>query len=498
MAQLPSSTPANLDDRIIAAVWGKAPVDLSEQTRRRVILYLIPYLFFLYILAYLDRTNISVAQFGMIKPPDAGGLGFTLYVTGFGAGIFFWGYWILEIPSTQSVLTFGARWVFVRILVLWGLACTLIGFVGLAWMNSLLGWLPALGAMGLPEVVVSYLAGPPADGQAGNPQVTHFYFLRFMLGLFEGGFFPTVIFYLSIWFRARDRARAIATFMAAIPVSSMLGSPLSALMLNLNWFGLEGWRWVFILQGVVPIFVGFLTLFFLPDRPEKATWLHEDEKRWLMGELAREQEGKVGHGHGWGGQVWLVLMMTLYYFCMNVVSYGLSMFMPKIIQSQSGLSDTNAGMLAGVPYIFGLAGMLINGWHSDKQQERIGHVAVPLVGLSLFLFAAAFAVSQGQGTVAVVIVIVGVGSCMYAHLPAFWPLPTVFMGAAAAAAAIGFINMIGNLGGFVGPTLFGDAAKEGEYARGLYTLAPFPLVSVAVILLIGYLRRDRLRASRQA
>src|SRR5207248_1111366 len=144
--------------------------------------------------------------------------------------------------------------------------------------------------------------------------VGQFYFLRFMLGFFEGGFFPTVIFYLSTWFRPRDRARAIATFMAAIPVSSIIGSPLSALMLDLNLLGMPGWRWVFILQGVVPIVAGVVTLFFLPDRPEKASWLPEDEKTWLMGELAREQQGKVGHGHGWGGQVGLVLLMTLYYF----------------------------------------------------------------------------------------------------------------------------------------------------------------------------------------
>src|SRR5262249_7672045 len=162
------------------------------------------------------------------------------YVIGFGAGIFFWGYWILEIPSTQSVLTYGARWVFVRILVLWGLACLLIGFIGLPVMNYLLGWLPALGQMGLPEWLVRYLTDIPA-----NQVVTQFYFRRFMLGLFEGGFFPTVIFYLSIWFRPKDRARAIATFMSAIPVSSIIGAPVSGLMLDQHWFGLEGWRWVF-------------------------------------------------------------------------------------------------------------------------------------------------------------------------------------------------------------------------------------------------------------
>jgi nitrate/nitrite transporter NarK len=170
------------------------------------------------------------------------------------------------------------------------------------------------------------------------------------------------------------------------------------------------------------------------------------------------------------------------------------MFMPTIIKAQAGVSDSLAAVLAGLPYVAGLTGMLVNGWHSDRSRERVGHVAVPLVCLSLGLFLAGW--FNDSGRVAVLIMVLGVGTFMYAHLPAFWPIPTVFMGAAAAASAFGFINMIGNLGGFVGPSLFGAAAAQKEYARGLYTLAPFPLVSVAIILLIGYLRRDRLQASR--
>src|SRR5262249_23624239 len=184
---------------------------------------------------------------------------------------------------------------------------------------------------------------------------------------------------------------AIATFMSAIPISSALGSPLSGVLLNVEWFDLPGWRWVFILQGAVPIAAGFATLFFLPNRPQDATWLPEDEKTWLVGELASEQAKKKGHGHmDWLGQAWIVLLLTGYYFCMNVTSYGLSMFMPTIIKSQSGLSDTWASVVAGLPYVTSLAGMLLNGWLSDRAQERIGHVAVPLVCLSLGLFLAGF------------------------------------------------------------------------------------------------------------
>jgi MFS family permease len=492
MADEHIANPPHLADRLTRLLWRTPAADLPERARRRVVVHLIPYLFFLYIIAYLDRVNVSVAQLGMVRSPSEGGLGFTLSVCGFGAGIFFWGYWILEVPSTLSVLRWGARWVFVRILVLWGLACVLIGLVGTPGMNRALGWLPAVDQLPLPGFLLDRI--PHIEG---NPAVMQFYFLRFMLGFFEGGFFPSVILYLSLWFRPRDRARAVAAFMSAIPVASMIGSPLSGLLLPIDWFGLPGWRWVFILQGILPILAGFATLFFLPDRPQNATWLPDDQKSWLVNELAGEQKARAVHGHGgWGRQAWVVLLLTVYYFCMNVTSYGLSMFMPAIIKSQSGLSDQWSAVVAGLPFVTGLAGLLVNGWHSDRTRERIGHVAVPLVCYSAGLVLAGLC--TGHGWVAVLVIIFAVGTFQYAHLPAFWPIPSIFLGAGAAAAAIGFINMIGNLGGFFGPALFGEAAEAKEYARGLFTLAPFPLVSLAVILFIGYIRRDRLRASAQA
>src|SRR5262245_47145614 len=188
-----SPSQAGLPERLMRFFWRKPPTDIGERTRRRVVVYLIPFLFFLYILAYLDRANLSVARFGMEKPPSEGGLGFTDAIIQTGFGMFFWGYWILEIPSTVSVLKWGARWVFVRILILWGLACTFIGLIGTPLAETLFGWLPSFHS---------------------DPVVNQFYFLRFMLGFFEGGFFPAVIMYLAIWFRPADRAKAIATFMA--------------------------------------------------------------------------------------------------------------------------------------------------------------------------------------------------------------------------------------------------------------------------------------------
>jgi MFS transporter, ACS family, tartrate transporter len=501
MTSNPSSPRPTFADKLINFIWARPTSDLGERTRRRVVVHLIPFLFCLYILAYLDRVNVSVAKLRMQAPPANGGLGFNEKVVGFGAGIFFWGYWMLEIPSTLSVLRWGARWVFVRILVLWGVACVMIGTVGTPLGTQLFGWLGSSFGDGLFKgvgwVAQHIFRVKDVDGlKMDDLVVRQFYFLRFLLGFFEGGFFPSVILYLTLWFRPQDRAKAIATFMAAIPISSMLGSPLSGAMLHLDWFGLPGWRWIFILQGVAPIIAGFITLFFLPDRPEKARWLAPDERTWLLSELHHEHLSRPSHGHwAWLSQAGTVLLLTGYYFCINVTSYGLSIFMPSIIKKQSGLSDTLASLVAGLPYAMGLVGMLANGWHSDRTRERIGHVVVPLTCLSLSIFLAALL--TGAWIFPVFVMIFLVGTFMYAHLPAFWPLPSVFLGATAAASAIGFINMIGNVGGFVGPTIVGEAAEgQATFAPALFRLAPFPLIAVALALIVGFTRRKALAAGR--
>jgi MFS transporter, ACS family, tartrate transporter len=479
------TSPDGLGDRLMAFFWRRPPASLGERTRRRVALHLIPYLFFLYVLAYLDRVNVSVAQLHMVLAPDQGGLGFSLDVCGFGAGIFFWGYWILEIPSTVSVVKWGARYVFVRILVLWGLCATVVGLIGLPVVASLFGWLPHL-----PESGPHFLAATAHYvNHLHDTPAYQFYFFRFLLGFFEGGFFPSVIVYLSHWFRPEDRARAIASFMAAIPLSSMLGVPLSGLILNVHWFGLPGWRWIFILQGVAPVLAGVATLFFLPDRPHKAKWLSPEERDWLVAELERESQSKKGHGHAaWVHHLGMVLLLTVVYFCLNVTSYGLSMFMPAIIKRQSGATDQVASYLASLPYLMGLVGILINGWHSDRTGERIWHVAVPLSMMSLGIWLAAAV--DGVAVVPVLVMILLVGTFQYAHLPAFWPIPTMFLGPTAAAAAIGFINMIGNLGGSVGPMMVGHVSTgQTSFAPALRFLAPWPLVAAVIILVVGYTRR---------
>jgi MFS transporter, ACS family, tartrate transporter len=532
-------------ERLLSLFWPKPADSLAERTRRRVTLHLIPYLFFLYILAYLDQVNVSVAQDGMIKPPGEGGLGFDLAIFGFGAGLFFLGYWILEIPSTVSIVRWGARWVFVRILVLWGICATLVGAIGTPFATSLFAWLPQIPEhaaslvtidSGLNHVfgwlVSSFGYSGPIQVASGTARFVNrlhdtpayqFYFFRFMLGFFEGGFFPSVIFYLSYWFRDKDRAKAIAAFMAAIPLSTMFGMPASALLLGVNWFNLPGWRWILILEGVAPILAGFATLFFLPDRPEQAKWLPADERDWLTAELEREHKAKQGHGHWvWVHHLGMVLLLTCVYFGLNFSSYGLSMFMPQIIQAQTGSSGRTSSFLASLPYAMAFLGMLINGRHSDRTGERIWHVAVPLTLLSLGI--ALTAALDGVRVLPVLVIICVVGPFMYAHLPAFWPIPTMYLGAVAAASAIGFINMIGNLGGFFGPTVVGGAAtnralpalhgslvglatapgdgpllaisanlvhKAPGFARALLLLAPWPLASAVIVVIAGYTRRKR-------
>jgi sugar phosphate permease len=491
--------------------WRTPPSTVAERARRRVTLHLIPYLFFLYILAYLDRVNVSVAQLGMEKSPAEGGLGFDRAITGFGFGIFFWGYWILEIPSTVSVVRWGARWVFIRILILWGICAALCGIIGTPLAGQLFAWVPhvpehtafANSADSVLNTAFGHVARlfgreAPLDWVAGlvssinglhQEAKYQFYFFRFTLGFFEGGFFPSVIVYLSHWFRGADRSKAIASFMAAIPISSMLGNPLSGLLLRVHWFDLPGWRWIFILEGIVPILAGFATLFFLPDRPAKAKWLPAEERAWLVDELDREHKAKQGHGHWvWIHHLGMVLLLTLVYFGLNLSSYGLSSFMPAIIKSQSGVSDQLASFLAALPYVMGFIGMLVNGWHSDRTGERVWHVAVPLSLMSFGICLAALL--DGVPVLPVLVMIVCVGTVMYAHLPAFWPIPSMYLGEFAAASAIGFINMVGNLGGSVGPTVVGASSSgQTSFALALLKIAPFPILAAAIILIVGYTRR---------
>lgn len=476
---------ARWDDRLARWIWLGRPAatTIEERTRRRVWVHLVPILFGLYVLAYVDRSNIAVAKFGMNRSPAEGGLGFTEQIVGIGAGIFFWSYWILEIPSTLAVEKRGARWVFCRILVLWGLAAALMGFLGMPLLATLLGWLPQLPVVEWPTWFADF-----ARQWNGQSTVREFYFLRLLLGFFEGGFFPTVVMYLSIWFRAEHRAKAMAGFMAAMPLSQVFGTLISQWISDhIAWAGMPGWRWIYIVEGIVPMIVGILVLFCLPDRPETAKWLPEDEKNSLAAALAEERTKRAGAGHGaWKSHLGLVALLTIFYFCQNVSAYGISFFMPSIVKSIAGSTEARASLITSGFFVIAFIAMQVNGWHSDRKHERIWHAAWPMLVVAAGL--AIVSLSQGNSAVGMAALLGMVGVGMYTHHPAFWSIPTMFLGSTAAASAIGFINMVGNFGSFVGPVLVGNAATKDDFSNGLWYIAPFPIVAAAIILAVGYVQ----------
>jgi len=507
------STIDPIGDRLMAIFWRKPAPSVAERSRRRITLHLIPLLFFLYILAYIDRSNISVASLGMAAPPPDG-LGLSQELIGVASGLFFWGYWILEIPSTLSVERWGVRWVFVRILVLWGLTAMAMGAIGTTAMSTAFGWLPHisenLGFLSGAARFINGLAHDPGD------QLKAF---RFLLGFFEGGFFPSVIVYLSYWFRTEDRAKAIAGFALAMPLSMSIGNWVSSWLIGVHWFGLVGWRWVFIVEGALPVLAGVMTFFLLPNRPTEAKWLADDERQWLSGELDRERELKrLAHGRtAWHSHVLIVLLLTSVYFCQNLTVYGLTFFMPTImgtwiyglpytVRLWFGLAgkmspavlhahqDHAKAVLAALPYVVSVVAVVCNGRHSDRTNERTWHAAIPLAVLSVGVFLLSQLGNHPQ--ISMLVMIFVVGSCMFTHIPAFWPMPTIFLGAAAAASAIGFINMMGNMGGFVGPTIVGNSADVANMATSLRNISPWSLVGAVILVSMDLFRRWRMRGKR--
>jgi len=405
----------------------------------------MPFLVCLFVIAFLDRVNVGYAALGMTRD-----LGFDTEVLGFGAGVFFLGYFLLEIPGTLLVETWSARLWLARIIISWGLLAALTGFI---------------------------------------QSPTQFYVARFVLGLAEAGFFPGVIVYLSHWFRPRDRAKAVAMFMAAIPLSNIFGAPVSGLILGVNWLGLAGWRWVFILEGVPALVFGVATVFYLTDRPRDAKWLPEEEREWITAELEREK-GARGDARRHG--VWEalrhrnVLLLALAYFCSVTSAYGFNFWLPTIVKRLSGLSDLLVTGVAALPYCAGLAAMLFVGWTSDRTGERRWHTSLSLLAVCLGLLLSAS--SPKVGLAVFMFCLAGAG--LYSYLPGFWALPTAFLTETAAAAAVGLINSVGNLGGFVGPYVVGYLTKRtGSFYAGVVYLSCSALASACLILCVRHSAR---------
>jgi len=416
---------------------------LAERTRRRIAGRLMPFLFVLYIIAFLDRVNVSYAALDMTRD-----LGFSDRMLGKGAGIFFVGYFLLEIPGTLIVERWSARKWIARIMISWGILATWMGFIRGA---------------------------------------SEFYWLRFFLGAAEAGFFPGIIVYLSHWFRYEDRAKAVALFMSAIPVSNILGSPISGLILSVHWFGLAGWRWVFILEGIPAVIFGFITLFYLTDWPREAKWLPEDERRWITEELERERAAKRKARPLSIPQAMRqpeVVRLVLAYFLVVTGYYGFTLWLPTLVKRLSGLPNLLVTLVVMVPYLAGLAGMLAVGWHSDRTGERRWHCAVPMFAGGAALALGTLA-SNSVPLSVVFFSIVAAGALAY--LPAFWALPTAFLTESGAAAAIGLINSFGNLGGFVGPYAVGYLrTATGSFAGGMLALAVSMVLGSFVVLSIRH------------
>lgn len=401
--------------------------EIEKRTISRITWRIVPFIMFLYFIAYLDRVNIGFASLTMSKD-----LGFTASILGFGAGIFFFGYFLFEVPSNLALHKVGARLWIARVMVTWGVISGAMAYV---------------------------------QGEAS------FYVLRFLLGAAEAGFFPGIILYLSYWFPSRHRAGVTALFMAAAPISTALGSPISAALLELNGFaGLKGWQWMFILEAVPAVILGVVVFFHMTDRPEKAKWLKEDEREWLVATMNAEAADKAAHAkHSfWRGLADpRVLALALVYFGTSAGLYTLGIWAPQIIK-QLGVSSMTVGLLNMIPPTASVLAMVFWSRHSDRTNERTWHVVVACVTASCGLILAGGAQSAFGVVAALTIVNIGI-SC---SKPPLWSMPTMFLSGSAAATGIAAINSIGNLGGFAGPAMIGwvkDAT--GSFEWGLYFVA---------------------------
>lgn len=419
-----------------------ATATLPERTRKRVTRRLIPYLTFVYLLAYLDRANVGVAKLQMQKE-----LGFNETVFGFGAGIFFLGYLLLDLPGSLIVERWSARKWIARIMISWGVVATVTGFMGTR----------LFGSLQLP---------------------TQFYGLRLALGIAEAGFFPGVIVYLSHWFRIEDRPRAKAYFMITQPVAVALGIPISRWILeSVRWGGLEGWRWVFILEGVLPLAMGFVTLRYLTDRPHQARWLAMDEREWLIGQLKAEESRKVAEH-----RVSVLdalrypqtfLLIAVFFLIVNG-NQALIFFLPSITETMKTMPLAIRTLGAGLPYACSAVGILLNGIWAQRTGALRWHTALPVLATGISLGMTVLAADRPWLAMALFCL---AGFTAQAYLAPFFTLPTMLLGKSAAATAVGLI-CLGNLGGFVGPLVFGYLKTvTGGYDAGLWVLAGCMIVA---------------------
>ena len=425
----------------MTGVHSQAVVSVSasfaEHTRRHIAVRLLPFVFLLYITNYLDRTSVAYAAIGMARD-----LGFDDRVFGLGIGIFFISYVALQIPGAMLAQRWSAR----------GTICA--SMIASGFLTSL-----------------TAVVHTPAQ----------LYLARFLLGAAEAGFFPGVIVYLSHWFIQEDRAKATSNFMAAIPVSLIIGSPVAGWILGHNWFTIEGWRWLFLLEGIPAILLGTVAFFFLTDWPPQARWLTIEQRQWISQKLEQEkplsrQSISIGQALRSHTIVLLVTAAFLQYF----IGYSVIFWLPTILQNRSGFSDLQVGLFGAVPYVVALFAMLFNGWHSDKRCERRWHAAFPLfIGAVGFLCLISL-----PGSNITTVLLLSVICLSMAFLPVFWAIPTEILSDSKAAIAVGTINALASLAGFAGPYAFGYLrAETGSFAAGLVVLMCCALAAGILMLL---------------
>jgi len=410
----------------------------EDRTRHKIALRLLPFLFILYIVNYVDRTNLGFAAIGMARD-----LGFSDRVFGLGAGIFFASYMALQVPGALLVERWSARRVISGCMIVWGMLTVLTGLVQTPWQ---------------------------------------LYGARLVLGAAEASFFPGVIVYLSHWFQTTDRAKATSNFMAAIPISFVIGSPIAGWIISHHWLGISGWRWLFVAEGIPAILLGVVTFFYLTDRPAEANWLGPDARISVEKTLRREQgSGSNPTPAREALRSRSVLVMAAAYFMNNPAAYVFMFWFPTMLKRMAGISDLKLGLLGAVPFAACFVAMQVNGWHSDRQRERRWHATVPLliavcgwIGLAIG--------PQSLAAAMVLFTMVAVGT---ASISVFFSTPTEILSQSAAAAAVGIISTMGNISAFLSPYLFAYlTTRSGSFTGALWVVVVVALTGAILTLSI--------------
>ena len=483
-----------------------------DRARLKAFWHLLPLLFFCYVIAYVDRVNVSLAKLNMQE--DLAHLGFSESAYGFGMGVFFIGYLVLAIPGTLLVEKWSARKLMSCTMISWGIIAAMTAFVHY-WVpgaSAVASWIVRAAATLLDPLARTKLGGISSGTRdlanllrsPGGVYVFQFWGVRFLLGLAEAAFYPGVIVYLTHWFPRRDRSRALAWFFIGTPIAQILGPPLCGAIMAIGVgdyppiLGLVGWQWVFIFWGAPAVILGFIVLARLPDWPHEARWLDDDERMALESELSREKhEHSAQTGHISVARALAhpkILALALAYFFVVTGNYGIEMYMASILKDWYHLEVQKVAWLVVIPALGSLVGQIFVGWNSDRTRERRWHASLPIVFGAAALMLTPLSMGERWLTIGL-FTLAMTGS--KAYLPAFWTLPSEVMSAAAAAASIGLINSFGNLGGAFGPTVVGIVRDvTGSYSSGLRFLAVSMVISAAMIIALGIGRKTQVPAER--